>query len=90
MTIPEKIEERLREGLGAEEIRIEDLSEKHRDHPGASGGGGHYRVHVRAAAFRDLPLLDRHRMVYEALGDMMRREIHALALETRAPGEEGP
>ncbi|MGZ8198792.1 MAG: BolA/IbaG family iron-sulfur metabolism protein, partial [Burkholderiales bacterium] len=40
-----------------------------------------------SARFKDQPLLARHRMVYEALGPLMHREIHALAIQAYAPGE---
>ena len=61
---------------------------------GASGGagakergGGHYRVTAVAACFGGMPLVARHRKVYALMGDRMRAEVHALALDLRAPGE---
>lgn len=87
MTTQERIEARLRQALGAEEVRIEDLSQLHRGHPGATGEGGHYRIRVVAARFEGRSLLERHRMVHAALPGMIGGEIHALSLETVAPGE---
>jgi stress-induced morphogen len=53
----------------------------------ATGGGDHWAAVVVTTAFRDKTHVERHRMVYAALGDLMRREIHALALTTDTPEE---
>lgn len=68
-------------------IAVEDESALHAGHAGAASGGGHYRVVLVSAAFRGQSLVDRQRSVYAALGDAMRREIHALALRTLTPEE---
>ena len=60
---------------------------KHVGHEGAKGGGGHYHVFIVSRRFSGVPVQKRHRMVYDALGSMMQREIHALAITARAPGE---
>lgn len=52
-----------------------------------TGGGDHWRVTIVAEAFTDKNLVERHQMVYKALGDKMKSEIHALSLETKAPSE---
>ena len=80
----------MREKLAAlapESISIEDESAQHAGHEGAKSGGGHFRLVVVSPRFAGQPLQMRHRMVYEALGPLMRREIHALALTAYAPGE---
>ncbi len=87
MTTAEKIEARLRERLRASHVEIEDESHRHAGHPGAASGGGHYSCLVVADAFEGRPLVERHRDVYQALGDLMKSEIHALALQTLSPGE---
>jgi BolA protein len=84
------VEELIREKLAAlapESLSIEDESAQHAGHEGARGGGGHYRVVVVSRRFEGAPLQARHRMVYEALGPLMRSKIHALALTAYAPGE---
>jgi stress-induced morphogen len=53
-----------------------------------TGGGDHYAAVVVAAAFEGKSLVDRHRAVYAALGEAMRADVHALALETLTPAEE--
>ena len=68
-------------------LDIEDDSALHAGHEGARGGGGHYRVKIVSAAFSGLRTVARHRLVYEALGEMMRAQIHALGIEALAPDE---
>jgi BolA family transcriptional regulator, general stress-responsive regulator len=82
--------ERLRERLTAEfaplELRIEDDSALHAGHAGAAGGHSHFSVHIVAEAFRGLPPLARHRLVYAALAEMLKTDIHALKIDARPPG----
>jgi BolA protein len=84
----ELIRARLIDALAPSELVIEDESHKHVGHAGARDGRGHFRVHIVAAAFSGQPLLARHRRVYAALGQMMQTDIHALALDARAPEEK--
>lgn len=83
----ERIRARLTAALAPTELAIVDDSALHAGHPGARGGGGHYRVRVVSPLFKDVPRVARHRLVYDALAEMMQREIHALALTPLAPGE---
>lgn len=69
------------------ELDVEDESHRHVGHAGARDGRGHFRVRIVSAAFGGLAPLARHRAVYAALGDMMQTDIHALAIDARAPGE---
>ena len=80
MDTPEVIVSRLREYLSAESVEIEDQSHLHAGHAGAAGGGGHYEVTIVASCFKGLNTLARHRLVYEAVGELMKKEIHALSL----------
>jgi len=68
-------------------VDIEDDSDLHAGHAGARDGG-HYRLHIVAAAFAGKSTVARHRLVYEALGDLMRTGIHALAIRAQAPDEQ--
>jgi stress-induced morphogen len=52
-----------------------------------TGGGDHFAMIVVSARFEGLPLVRRHRLVYDALGDLMRAEVHALSLRTLTPAE---
>jgi len=69
------------------QIEIIDESHKHAGHAGARDGGGHYVLRIVSAQFAGNNTVARHRMIYSALGDLMKREIHALTIEASAPGE---
>lgn len=68
-------------------IEITDDSQKHAGHVGARGGGGHYRLLIVSTQFESKPTVTRHRMVYSVLGDMMKHDIHALAIAAYTPEE---
>ncbi|QNM98310.1 BolA family protein [Chitinimonas koreensis] len=70
-------------------IELRDDSERHAGHAGAASGGGHYRLRIVSERFTGLAAVARHRLVYGLLGEMMRRDIHALAIDAKAPGEPG-
>lgn len=67
-------------------LTIEDESHRHAGHAGARDGG-HFRLSIVAAAFAGKSTLARHRLVYDAAGDLMRGRIHALAIHAQAPEE---
>jgi BolA protein len=69
------------------ELVVDDDSALHAGHAGARSGGGHYRLRIVSAAFTGKSTLARHRMVYDALSDLMQSEIHALAIDARAPDQ---
>lgn len=69
-------------------LAIDDESAAHRGHAGAAGGGGHYRLTLVCAAFAGKNTVARHRLVYDALGDMMRGPVHALAIKALTPQED--
>lgn len=84
------IEDRIRERLSAlqpESIELLDESGSHIGHEGAKGGGGHYQLLIVSPSFARQTLQARHRMIYQALGNLMHREIHALAIKAYAPDE---
>lgn len=68
-------------------MEIADDSALHAGHAGARSGGGHYRLRIVSARFAGLNTVARHRLVYETLGDLMKREIHALAIDARSPDQ---
>ncbi len=74
MIAPAEIEKRIREGLAAEHVSVED-----------TGGGDHFAALVVAGAFAGKSRVEQHQLVYAALGDAMRAAIHALALKTLTP-----
>jgi BolA protein len=85
----ERLRLRLQEALSPAHLEIEDESAAHAGHPGARGGGGHYRVTVVSERFAGLSRVARHRLVYDALYDLMQREVHALSLSLATPEEAG-
>jgi BolA protein len=82
------IRARLAATLAPIELAVEDESHRHAGHAGARDGRGHFRVTIVSAAFRGQAPLARHRAVYAALGALMQTDIHALAIDARAPEEE--
>lgn len=87
MSRVDRMRERLTHELAPSELSVVDESHKHAGHEGARDGRGHYRVRIVAPAFAGMPLIKRHQRVYAALGEMMQTDIHALALDARAPEE---
>lgn len=83
----EAIRRRLSDRLAPQELEVVDDGHQHRGHVGARDGRGHFTVRIVAAAFRGQSLLARHRLVYEALGELMATDIHALAIEATTPDE---
>ncbi len=81
----QRIETKLREGLGADHVEVIDESHLHVGHAGAASGAGHFRATVVSSRFAGLGLVEAQRLVYQALGDEMGGEIHALALRTLTP-----
>lgn len=83
----EGIRTRLREALDTDEISVIDESHQHVGHPGARTGLGHFTVIARSPAFTGKSMIERHRLVYGALGEMMQTDIHAVSIRALAPGE---
>lgn len=86
MSLSERIRERLA-ALAPTELELFDDSSLYAGHAGAAGGGSHFQIRITSAAFIGLGTVQRHRLVYSTLGELMAQEIHALAIHTRAPGE---
>ncbi len=68
-------------------FELTDDSHKHAGHAGAASGGGHYVLRITSEQFIGKNTIARHRMIYLALGDMMKQEIHALTIQALAPNE---
>lgn len=80
------IEAALRRALAPTLLEVSDDSHLHAGHAGAREGR-HYSVRVVSARFAGCSRLERHRLVYDALGPLAKAGVHALAIEARAPGE---
>lgn len=77
MMDPELVKEKIGEGI--EDARVDVLD--------MTGDGDHFRVVVVADAFEGKPMVKQHQLVYDALGDSMDGDIHALGLKTYTPQE---
>lgn len=83
----EAIRARLTEAFAPSRLEIVDESHKHAGHAGARDGRGHFAVTIVAHAFAGMTPIQRHRAVYQALGDMMQTDIHALSIQADAPDQ---
>ena len=86
MNTIELIRQRLA-ALDPEKIEILDESARHAGHEGAKSGGGHYVLSIVSSKFSGLSAMARHRLIYAALGEMMRKDIHALSVMAYTPQE---
>jgi BolA protein len=82
----ERLRQRL-EILEPDSVEVIDDSRRHAGHAGAADGRGHFTVLVVSKRFAGLPTVRRHRLVYDAVGDLMTTDIHALSIHALAPGE---
>ena len=90
MNLEPEMRRRLERSLAPTRLDIQDDSAKHAGHAGAAPGGNtHWSLTIVSAAFAGRNTVARHRLVYEALGDLMGNPIHALQISARAPAETG-
>lgn len=82
-----EIRARLDHAFAPAQVEVSDDSHRHVGHEGARDGRGHFSVRIVSAAFAGQAALARHRAVYAALGELMQTDIHALAIDARAPEE---
>lgn len=89
MSVADEIRRRL-EPLAPERLDLIDESAAHAGHAGwRPGGNTHWRLHIVSGRFSGLSTVARHRLVYQALGDLMSHPIHAMSIAAHAPGEPG-
>ena len=87
MSVAARIRERLA-ALEPLDIELVDESSRHAGHAGwRPGGGTHWRLSIVSPRFAGQSTVARHRMVYQALGELMQNPIHALAITARTPEE---
>jgi len=84
---PEIITSALVNALEVDHVEVIDDSAMHAGHLGAQGGGGHYRLLVVSARFDGLSRVAAQRLVYQALGELMTTDIHALEMRTFTPAQ---
>jgi BolA protein len=77
---------RLDSALSPTRVELVDESEKHRGHGGYNPEGeSHFSLEIESEAFTGKSRVERQRMIYKALGDLMRERVHALSIKARAP-----
>ena len=86
MDLSKAIRERLA-ALEPQSLDLLDESDRHAGHEGAKAGGSHFRLTIVSPRFSGKDQITRHRMIYEVLGPLMQREIHALAIQALTPDE---
>jgi len=82
----QQIRQRLDMTLQPQALEVIDEGHLHRGHEGAKDGRGHFRLKIVSRQFIGKSMVQRHRLVYEAMGDLMQTDIHALAIDAAAPG----
>ncbi|UVW27085.1 BolA family transcriptional regulator [Massilia sp. H6] len=86
----ERLRAQLQAALAPSLLEISDDSHLHAGHAGAASGGSHYSVKIASDKFAGLSLVMRHRLVYDAVHEMINKaEIHALAITAIAPSDAG-
>jgi BolA protein len=81
------IRERLEAGFSPTHLQVKDQSHLHAGHAGAQDGMGHFEITIIADAFEGKSRIERHRMVYGAMGSLMQTDIHALKINAFSPAE---
>ena len=78
------LEQRLQQALQPSYLKIIDDSDKHIGHTGHNGGS-HFTIHIDSEQFNTLTSIQSHRLIYEAVGDMIPADIHALSIKITKP-----
>jgi BolA protein len=81
------IEQRLETEFAPSHLQVKDQSHLHAGHAGARDGMGHFEVTIVADAFEGKSRIERHRLIYQALGTLMQTDIHALKINAFSPAE---
>jgi intracellular septation protein len=81
----QRLRERLEKRFAPAQLTVEDESHLHEGHAGAAAGQSHFRIRIVAEAFRGISSVARHRLIYAAVDDLMKSDIHALAIEALPP-----
>ena len=86
MEIKKEIKKRLDEKLDLIHFEIKDFTGRHLNHK-LHEGGFHLETTIVSDDFTDKTLIERHRVVYDAMGELMKHEIHALSMKTLTRSE---
>tara|TARA_B100000941_G_C28453454_1_gene526451 strand:+ start:772 stop:1044 length:273 start_codon:yes stop_codon:yes gene_type:complete len=86
MVIEKEIKTRLQNNMDLEHFEVKDFTGRHLKHK-LHEGGFHLEAIIVSTNFKDKSLIERHRLVYESVGNLMQNEIHALSMKTLTPDE---
>ena len=86
MNLDDKIKSRLNNAMDIDYLSINNDTNRHINHKNYDGGA-HFKLEIVSSSFEGLSLLDQHKLVYKVLNDMIKKEIHALALKTIATSD---
>ena len=81
------IEKLLIDAFAPSEVLVKDQSHLHAGHAGAKEGKGHFDVKIVSEKFAGQSRINRHRMVYDALGPFMQSDVHALRINAISPSD---
>ncbi|MEY3970269.1 MAG: hypothetical protein RL617_1282 [Pseudomonadota bacterium] len=87
MSLSEELERRLQAALAPQCLEVWDESKDHVGHTGAPKGAGHFHVLIVSELFAQKSRLARHRLVYDAVTDLMPHRVHALSIQALTPSE---
>jgi BolA family transcriptional regulator, general stress-responsive regulator len=82
----QQIRQRLNVALQPQAVELIDEGHLHRGHEGAKDGRGHFRLKIVSERFAGKSMVQCHRLVYQAMGELMQTDIHALTIDAAAPG----
>ena len=80
-----QIEDKLKSAFSPTHLEVIDESEQHVGHAGYQGGGHHFAIKISAPALDSLTRVEAHRLIYQALADLMMKDIHALRISILKP-----
>ena len=86
MSIEKEIKQQLQKNLELHHFELKDFTGRHLNHK-LHEGGFHLEAVIVSKNFDGLNLIDRHKKVYEAIGELMKHEIHALSMKTHTKSE---
>ena len=78
---------RLESAFQPQMLELVDEGHLHVGHEGAKDGRGHFHLHIVSESFAGKALVQRHRLIYQVMGELMQSDIHALTIEAQAPDE---
>lgn len=84
----EAVRQRLNDALEAKRIEIRDVTNRHKRHAQAQDGRAHFEIVVVSHQFDSLPTLRRHRLVYDALDELIKTDIHSLSIKALTPDQD--